>query len=537
MSEDRQLANSDSQTDYPRRASVADPKDNNNQNELPNIVILVPDEMRGDTVNNPVVQTPNIDSIADDGVIFTNTFAVNPVCAPSRCCTFTGLYPHTGGFRSLYQLLRPHDENVFKMLKNKGYEVVWIGRNDLFTRKAGEESVSRRIRPVNNRVREIYRTARETSLDLEEAIAPYVKVNPYPIGHPWRKSFYYGERTQQQAGYDFDQGVMQEGLNYLDEYSESKRDKPFCLYLAFGFPHPPYTVEEPYFSMYDRTKIPSPFPPESGGDVNLEDKPEFMKLMRERYGLENLKEEDFREIRAVYYGMISRLDTQIGQILDKLKEIGAYDSTAVTLFADHGDYAGSYGLTEKWSSAMHDCLLHVPLIVRIPGMKPLQRICDQLTQTIDLFPTLLEIARIETPYTHFGKSLIPAMKGEVETHRDVVFAEGGYNQREPQAFEDAVASPEAPMIGIYYDKTNIPVDKPETVCRAAMIRSKDWKLVIRSAPGTKEELYHLREDPDELVNLIDRPEYEEKIKELKEKLLYWYLETSDNPHWEHLREP
>jgi choline-sulfatase len=113
------------------------------------------------------------------------------------------------------------------------------------------------------------------------------------------------------------------------------------------------------------------------------------------------------------------------------------------------------------------------------------------------------------------------MRGEVETHRDVVFAEGGHNPREPQCFEDAVDSPEHPMMGIYYDKIGIALEKPETVCRTTMVRTRDWKLVIRSSPEEKEELYHLREDPDELVNLIDKPEYRKKIGDLKELILYW----------------
>ncbi|MFX1535728.1 MAG: sulfatase/phosphatase domain-containing protein, partial [Promethearchaeota archaeon] len=116
------------------------------------------------------------------------------------------------------------------------------------------------------------------------------------------------------------------------------------------------------------------------------------------------------------------------------------------------------------------------------------------------------------------------------------FAEGGYDPREPQAFEEVVDSPENPFTGIYYDKTNIPVEKPEASCRTVMIRTKEWKLVIRSMPGTREELYNLQEDPNELVNLIDVLEHSDKIRELKDKLLYWYLKTSDNPHWEHKRE-
>ncbi|MFX1536282.1 MAG: sulfatase-like hydrolase/transferase, partial [Promethearchaeota archaeon] len=454
--------------------------------------MIVADEMRGDVINNSFVQTPNIDSIVEDGVAFTNNFSVNPVCAPSRVCTFTGQYPHNGGHRSLYQLLRPHDENLFKMLKEQGYDVVWVGRNDLFHEDAVKKSVNERIPSSEIMMRKIgseisrkigkLKTLRmfknlssilndKKSLEeLKEAIAPYIKLNPYPLDHPLRKSFYYGEKTKLQAEYDFDQVIMEEALKYLDKFSKSKRDKPLCLYIAFAYPHPPYTVEEPYFSMYDREKVPI-FSPESEGTLNYDDKPMFMKLLREHYGLDRLTNEDFREIRAVYYGMISKLDNQIGQILNKMKEIGIYEKTAIIFFADHGDYAGSYGLTEKWPTGMQDCLLNVPLIVKLPGVKSSAKFNDQLTQTIDIFPTLLEVAQIDTPYTHFGKSLIPVMKGEVESHRDVVFAEGGYDPREPQAFEDVVDSFENPFIGIYYDKTNIPVEKPEASCRTVMIRT------------------------------------------------------------------
>jgi len=119
--------------------------------ELPNIVLFVADETRGDTISlggrhNSVIKTPNIDKLAKEGAAFTKCFTVNPVCVPSRCCTFTGQYVHSNSHRSLYQLLQPHEENLFKFLKEKGYEVIWIGRNDLFRKDAIEGSISRRIR-------------------------------------------------------------------------------------------------------------------------------------------------------------------------------------------------------------------------------------------------------------------------------------------------------------------------------------------------------------------------------------------------------
>ncbi len=472
---------------------------------LPNIIFFVADEMRGDCVSfngrrNPVIKTPNIDKLAKDGAAFTNCFTVNPVCGPSRCCTFTGQYVHSNGHRSLYQLLQPHEENLFKFLTVKGYEVVWLGRNDLFSKDVIKQSVTKRLRTKTGAW----------------------KTNPYPLDHPMRKSFYYGERTLEESK-DSDYQVIQKAINYLN----SEHENPFCLYIALSFPHPPYTVEEPYFSMYDRKLVPAPVPPK------LDDKPEFMRLIREKYGLNNLDKDDFREIIATYYGMVSRVDYQFGQIIDKLKSIGAYENSAIFFFADHGDYTGDYGLTEKWPNAFQDCLINVPLIAKIPGIESKGILYEQLVQTIDLFPTVLDIAQIKTQYTHFGKNLIPFLQGRSEKIRTAVFAEGGYNPREPQCFEPVVKNPEMPGIGIYYDKTNIPQENPSTVARSAMIRTKTWKLVIRDSG--KEELYDLMYDPNEASNLIDIYGYDKIKADLKEKLLRWFLRTSDNSNWKRER--
>jgi choline-sulfatase len=160
-------------------------------------------------------------------------------------------------------------------------------------------------------------------------------------------------------------------------------------------------------------------------------------------------------------------------------------------------------------------------------------VSDELIQSIDIFKTILDIAEIKTNYTHFSKSLIPLLKGDKKSHRDEVFAEGGYNLREPQCFEDPVKNTDIPLMGIYFDKTNIPVEKPDTVSRSVMIRTKEWKLIIRN--GIQDELYDLKNDPSEIHNLINDEENLEIINKLKNKLLIWYLNTSDNPGSEKIR--
>lgn len=175
----------------------------------PNIVIFIPDSMRGDTISlggivNSNIITPNMDRLAEEGVAFTNCFSVNPFCVPSRCCTFTGQYVHSNGHRSMYQLLQPYEENLFKFLKENGYNVIWAGRNDLFDKDSIKLSTSEQIR-----------------------IRPrFFKSNPFPKEHYLRKSFYYGETSKEESE-DIDFFIIQDILKYLD----SNLNTPFFYLL------------------------------------------------------------------------------------------------------------------------------------------------------------------------------------------------------------------------------------------------------------------------------------------------------------------
>ncbi|MBN2156733.1 MAG: sulfatase-like hydrolase/transferase [Candidatus Lokiarchaeota archaeon] len=530
--------------------------------QRPNILIFIPDEMRGEVITNTSIQMPNVRGLQDDGgIIFTHNFSVNPVCAPSRICTFTGQFPHNGGHRSLYQLLRPREENLFHILKQEGYEVVWIGRNDLFHENSIRESISKRksvskhtiikiikegmkkfgivkiIKAIHKIRKMEYSQNDADKPEIQHLLNTFFGLNPHSTDSKWFNSFYFGKVSSEKAKESIDIDYVNQAVKYLEHYAKTpkKSKKPFCLYIAINNPHPPYQVEEPYFSMYDRSKIRSPYP-FSLEEEERKKKPLYANRMHTLYRLNEFSEEELREVLAVYYGMCTKVDHLFGQILKKLKETGLYDSTIINFFADHGDYAGSYGLTEKWPTGMEDALLNVPLVVRVPMMAPKTSVLHALTQTIDVFPTILEIVGIEHPYTHFGKSLLPILKGEKEFHRESIHAEGGYDVREPQAFEIIPQSPSTPGMGIYYIKTKTQRENPTIVCRTAMWRTSRWKLTLRSHPDAIEELYDLENDPGETINLFYNSKYQEIIRELKEDMLQWYIRTSDNPYYQQKRE-
>ena len=516
-----------------------------NLEAMPNMVIFIADDLRFDTWNDPVFQSPNIDSLSASGVTFTSNFVTNSLCAPSRCSLFTGLYPHAYGHRILDNQLRPGEENLLKILKDSGYAVVLAGKNDLLNPAAFDQSVTEYIslkkigiglikdaikeKPLKEKFEIIRLTldllrGKHTILDPDARkiarIVGSVWESPFPEDNRFYRSFYLGERDSAQGDYE---KKLTEAVNrYLDDPPR----KPFCLVVAFSLPHTPYTVEEPYFSMYDRSAITAPIPPV------LADKPHFMQEIHTRYGLDALSEEDFREIRATYYGMASKLDDLVGSVLNKLKEKGLYDDSMITFISDNGDYVGDYGLTEKWSTGYQDCLLHMPLIIKLPGNAHAATTLNQLVQSIDVFPTIMEVAGIHTPYVHSGKSLLPLITGKQDIHREAVFALQGYNPEDFSQHESHagfVVDPDH----IYYEKIRLGMEDPSTEARSAMIRTSQWKLVVRTAG--REELYNLVSDPRELTNLIDNPEYAETALKLRLDLLDFFLHTSDHLHWDRKR--
>ena len=464
--------------------------------DRPNFIFLMADELRADAVHcidGQPIRTPNIDSLAERGVVFSNCFTVHTVCSPSRCSIMTGWYPHTRGQRTLTHLLRSHEPNLLKYLKSNGYFVQWNGKNDLFAAASFPDSVSQRS------------TARAPS--------PLWPANPWPADHRFFKSFYFGARGGggELPYQDLDWVWVQEAVRFL----KSPPAQPFMLYLPLVVPHPPYSVEEPYFSMYGRSGVKKPLP------ALLDDKPRFMREISRSYGIDRLDEADLRQIVATYWGMVTRFDDLVGELMAALDASPSRDNTVVILISDHGDYVGDYGLTEKWWTGFQDCLTRVPLIAVLPGEGSSRRI-DALLETIDVFPTIMELADIEPQHTQFGRSLLPLIRGETNEHRTAVFAEGGQLPWERHTLETLW-----PKDTIYFEKTRLQNDDPTTVAKGAMIRTAEWKYVARLG-AKEEELYDLKADPGELVNLAADVRYRDLIEDLRDRQLQWFLETGDD---------
>jgi len=247
--------------------------------------------------------------------------------------------------------------------------------------------------------------------------------------------------------------------------------------------------------------------------------------MAERYNLGGWSEDRWRELRATAYGMCARVDHHFGMVAGALRDTGAYDDTAVFFFSDHGDYLGDYDVVDINQNTFEDSLVRVPLVVKPPASVPVvPRVCDALVELVDVQATVLALADIEPGYSHFGRSLLPVVAGETEDHRDAVFAEGGRLHGETHCMELESAashdpeSPYWPRVGLY------PSEGPEHT-KAVSCRTREYKYVRRLYES--DEFYDLRSDPDELSNRIDDGDCREAIAMMKERMLTFFLETSD----------
>jgi len=484
----------------------------------PNIILFNPDQWRSDVMGhmgNQAAITPNLDQLTEtDGVSFRNAYCQNPVCTPSRCSLMTGWYPHTCGHRTMFHMLQPDEPNLLKRLKEAGYFVWWGGKNDLVAGQFGYED--------------------SCNLKYEAADTPQRPLRPdLHSHHDWRGepdsdsyySFFYGKiephyemQDWETAVYDHDWAFVEGAIEFI---KNAPNDQPICIYLPLGSPHPPYAVEDPWFNLIDRSQL----PPRIEAPGSWDEHPSILAGLYELQGVENWTETRWDELRATYYGMCTRVDTQFGMLIDALKEKELYEETAVFFYSDHGDFTGDYGLVEKTQNSFQDCLTHVPFLVKPPGNIPIQSgVRDGLVELLDLVATVEELAGLEREYTHFSQSLLPLIAGEINSHRDAVFCEGGRLKGETQAMELNSSQSKSHL---YWPRMHLQQqdDGPEHT-KATMIRTERYKYVHRLYE--QDELYDLHTDPTELHNRIADPELANVLQQLKERIMHFYLETADN---------
>ena len=358
----------------------------------------MPDELRAESLGcygHPLDVSPNLDAFAAEGTLFSQCHVQHTVCSPSRCSMLTGWYPHVRGHRTLWHLLRPDEPNMLRYLKQAGYDVHWYGKNDAFSPESFASSVNE-----------------ASSGGKGYPFGP----SPWSLDDPEFYSFLHDPWTAPLEGHS-DYANVKAAIEFLRQ-RPAQSGKPFILYLPLIYPHCPYSAPEPWHNRFQPDQVSAELRP-----PGLPNRPAFHEGMRELRRLDHCPESLFAKVNSVYLGMTAFSDWLFGMLLEELAASPFQDETTVLFLSDHGDYAGDYGLVEKWPSAAEDVITRVPLIVRTPNGKA-GHVVEEPVELFDLMPTVLGLADIEPTHTHFASDLAPQLAGAGGGPERLAFTEG-----------------------------------------------------------------------------------------------------------------
>lgn len=472
----------------------------------PNILFLMTDQHRFDCIGangNRLIRTPNLDRLAARSANFQNAFVQAPVCVPSRVSFFTGRYPHSHRNRVNYTPADEREIFLQRMLKDAGYQTGSAGklhyhpptsehaRSTGFDRVFLDDGVAK-TDPYSGYVKWREANDPQAHLPYNATVTDPGGGNPFRgvIGYRYTPTAWVGERT----------------VDLLKEFTAAGR--PFFLFSSFFKPHAPYTVPEPYHAMFDGIEIPLP------KQVTLEyiqslPLPVQKQILRgaPQYTMDRTR---LQWIYRSYYGAVAMADYEIGRILDTLEASGQAENTIIVFSTDHGDQLLEHGLEGK--NVFFESSVHIPLMISYPGaVRPRRH--QELVETVDVVPTLLELAGLAVPERVQGRSLAPLMTGRPYQARETVFAENIIPEVITSGRLKYEYAPGAGVGGILH---------PD----AKMARTGRWKL--NYYPGRDGELYDLREDPGEWRNLYRNPAHREIRERLQTSLLDWMI-TADEP--------
>lgn len=458
------------------------------QKQKPNLLFITTDMQRKDTLGaygNRLIQTPHIDALAKEGLVFDNAFVNSPVCMPSRASLFTGKYPSAHGVRWNAGGLSAREVTFTRLLQQNGYETAAFGKMHWGDNRAemGLDQYNlthpMEASPGNVTYAE---HLRERGLDK----------HPSVWQHPNFAEKFGAVASHLSAEDHLDGFIGSETVNYLHGRD---RSKPFFCWCSFDGPHLPLDPSEPWNHLYNVAEMPLPPSDKDELDGKPPEQKAFQQNTNRGNGLGDYRTlvehpDNMKSFIAHYWGKISMIDHFVGQILEALEQTGDKKDTVIFFLTDHGDFVGHHGLLFK-NAFFYDDLVNIPLIISWPKQWTSRRI-DEFVEEIDLPATLLELAGISPPQAMQGRSLLPLITGNPADGRgrDAVYAEA--------------------------------VD-------LRMIRTKEWKLVhYRGKPYG--ELYNLANDPQERVNLYDRQEYTAIRTELMKKLIDHMIEAEAELH-------
>ncbi len=434
--------------------------------DKPNIIVMMTDDQRHDFLScagHPFIKTPNMDRIAKEGVRYTNMFVTNALCAPSRATLMTGQYSHTNGVRdNMGTKLDPDAPWLPDELRKLGYEVAFCGKSHVpghFREKTWD----------------YYFGFRGQGDYLKPVIAesgPDGKIGPDKPYEGW-----------------MDDVVTDKAIGWMND-----RKKPFVLFLFFKAPHRAWQPAQRNKDLYANAVVKKPALWDDAGVG----KPRAFLQAANMFG-QYPDTKDYDGMVRDYCRCITGVDDNVGRVLKALDDTHRADDTAILYTSDNGFFMGEWQRFDK--RFMHEPSIRVPLLVKLPkalgGYRDAGSKLDPMVLNVDIAPTVLELAGGAVPPAMQGRSVLPFAR----------FPRPG-----------PLLPAERPREAWYYEYFEFP-DVSHNVNKHRGVRTTKWKLIHYYEPPfqfkDEWELYDLANDPEERVNLANRPAMKGTVKELQ----------------------
>jgi arylsulfatase A-like enzyme len=394
--------------------------------ERPNILLIVVDDMRPELgcYGSAIVQSPNIDRLAREGVVFTRAFTPQAICNPARNAILTGKRPDTlriwdnnVHFRNLH----PRTVTLPQLFKNRGYRSIGLGK--IFHGTLPDPpSWSRPKFTIPPVFQYMSRETRDRQGKRQEA------ARKQGMSQAWIDAYLRGPATEATDAPDslYWDGVLAEvAILTLEDMAERG---PFFLAVGFAKPHLPFIAPRRYWDLYDRDTLPlaeNNFLPRGAprfainGLTELACHEDFVQIPNPTEG--QLGEDQARLLKHGYYACLSFVDAQIGRILDALSFLGLRERTIVVLAGDHGWKLGEHGSWGKLTNYETDT--RTPLIVSAPGRFRTGLRSDALVELVDIYPTLAELAGLNPPPDLEGTSVRPLLEDPGRPWKTAAFSQ------------------------------------------------------------------------------------------------------------------
>ena len=469
------------------------------QNNHPNVLFIAVDDLRPFDLScygNPIIQSPSINALANEGVVFTNQYTTVPTCGASRCSMITGMYPKTKSHLSNEAAVltisnkskTDSPESFIDNLRRNGYYTVGIGKISHY--------VDGYVYPYN--------ASKSNKLEL-----PYswdeMLFDPGKWQTGWNAFFGYSDasnrnsKQNQVKPYEIDD-VADEG--YPDGLTANlavkkikelgNKQQPFFLAVGFFKPHLPFTAPKKYWDLYDETKIkltPSPSIPKNVSKSSLIESDEFNQyaLGEEKANLEKPLSDDYaRKLRHAYYAAASYTDAQIGKLLSTLKEAGLDKNTIVVLWSDHGWHLGDDLVWGKHT--LSEWALKNVFVIKAPNVKGGKKI-NQITSAVDIYPSLMDLCNVKMPMPTDGKSFTPLLNSKKNIHASNIaysYYNNGISVRTNKYRLTKYIRDNKPVIELYdhlrdpYENNNIADKSPKIVhSLMALLNNANWDLYTK----------------------------------------------------------